>query len=184
MREDLLILYSGGADSRLMLELALKTKKRPYCVLVDYGQLHIEELEFARKQLDSKGISHQTVKIEGLNIKSGLTGDGERSLYEGVHSHNVPGRNTMFLAVAMSIAENRGIKKIWYGPDFSDYLGLFPDCYQQYVGKMREVMQISASYPLELEAPLLGLTKQLILELLDSFGVKKEEMFSGYGEFA
>jgi 7-cyano-7-deazaguanine synthase len=184
MREDLLILYSGGADSRLMLELALKTGKKPYCVLIDYGQLHIEELEFARKHLDKKKIEHQTVKIAGLNIKSGLTGDGKKSLYEGVHSHNVPGRNTMFLAIAMSIAENRGITKMWYGPDFSDYLGLFPDCYQQYVGKMREVMQIAGCRPIDLEAPLLGMTKQLILELLKSFGVKKEELFSCYGEFA
>ena len=41
---DLVILFSGGADSVLMLEMALELEMSPFCVLIDYEQLHIEEL--------------------------------------------------------------------------------------------------------------------------------------------
>jgi 7-cyano-7-deazaguanine synthase in queuosine biosynthesis len=57
------MLYSGGADSRLMLELCLAAGKRPHCVLVDYGQKHIAELDYAKKQLEEVGISYQIVSI-------------------------------------------------------------------------------------------------------------------------
>ena len=71
----IVMLYSGGADSRLMIEIALQAGKRPYCVLIDYGQKHIEELEFSKNQLDSLKISYQVIKIDGLNVNSGLTGN-------------------------------------------------------------------------------------------------------------
>ncbi len=48
---DIVMLYSGGADSMLMLKLAQMARKIPYCVLIDYGQKHIKELEYAKNQL-------------------------------------------------------------------------------------------------------------------------------------
>ena len=176
------VLYSGGADSRLMLEFAHKMGKRVYCVLIDYGQLHKQELEVAKTQLESMGISYQLSSIGNLKVDSGLTGDGKKDTYEDVHEMHVPSRNLMFIGIAASIAENRGADTIWYGADFSDYLNEFPDCKQEWIGRVNKVLAINGPKPIKLEAPLSGLTKEDIISLLKNFGITEEEVFSGYGE--
>ena len=181
-KNDLVILFSGGADSRLMLELALSNERIPLCILVDYGQGHIEELKFAKKQLEKKDVDYIEVKLP-IEVNSGLTGDLERASYPGVHTMHVPGRNLIFISSAASIAESRGIDTVWYGPDWSDRLNNFPDCYQEWVVKVNSVLNINGSIPIKLEAPLLGMSKEFILSTLEKvFNVDIEkELFSGYG---
>jgi len=183
MEEDVLILYSGGADSRLMLEMAKSLKKTIYCVLIDYGQKHIKELEFAKNHLEKEIVDYQVVSLSGLGIESALTGLGTGSLYEGVSEWWVPGRNLMFVSIAASIAEMRNIETIWFGADYSDREALFPDCYQDWVLPVNEVLKINGSKPLKLEAPLLGMTKEMILETLKTVhNITEDDLFSGYGE--
>jgi 7-cyano-7-deazaguanine synthase len=179
----IVMLYSGGADSMLMLRLAQMSGRQPYCLLIDYGQKHIKELEFAKKQLRYYGVEYQIIKIKNLNVDSGLTGNNVTGRWDNVHEANVPGRNTIFIGLAISVAENKGIDEVWYGPDYSDRTNLFPDCYQEYVVKMNEVLAISGVKPIKLVAPLLGMSKELILEILDNFwGIKPTDMHSGYEE--
>jgi len=129
MKEDLIILYSGGADSRLLLEMALKLKKKPFCILIDYEQLHQEELSFAKSQLKKLNIKYRIIQIKDLKINSGLTGNGQKNNSGKVHSMYVPGRNTIFLSLAFSVAESKNINTIWVGCNWDDRLNLFPDCY-------------------------------------------------------
>ena len=105
----------------------------------------------------------------------------EEARWDNVNEMNVPGRNTIFIGLAISVAENMNIDEVWYGPDHSDRINLFPDCYQEYVVKMNEVLAISGVRPIKLVAPLLGMTKELILDILSShFGYQKADMHSGY----
>ena len=177
----IVVLFSGGADSVLMLSIAEKLKKEPYCVIIDYEQLHKQELEFAERFCKSRKIDYQIVKISGLNVDSALTGNGGKGTYEGVSEWVVPGRNTMLLSIALSIAEANGISDIWFGPDWSDREHLFPDCYQEYVYRMNEVFKIQGSHEITITAPLLGMTKEMVVKLLEYEGIKKEDYFSGYG---
>ena len=110
---NLIILYSGGADSRLMLDLAISSGKNPICLLIDYGQLHGEELNVAKNQLETEDILYKEIKISGLGVNSGLTGSGEKNETGVVHAMHVPGRNSMFLSIAYSIAESMNIDTIW-----------------------------------------------------------------------
>lgn len=183
---DIVMLYSGGADSVLMRQLALMAGKLPHYVLIDYGQKHIKELEYAQKQLEEfhpDNLSYQIVKLDGLEINSGLTGTLDEARWDNVHEMNVPARNSMFLSVAAGIAENMGITEVWYGPDYSDRINRFPDCYQEYVVKINEVFAISGVRPLKVVAPLLGMSKELILQILKNFwGIELTDMHSGYQE--
>jgi 7-cyano-7-deazaguanine synthase len=179
---DVVILFSGGADSVLMLETALELEMSPFCVLIDYEQLHIEELNVACAYLNRKNIRWKIVKIRGLEINSGLTGDGIQGTYEGVHEMHVPSRNLMFVGIAASVAEDMGIDTVWYGADWSDYLNDFPDCKQEWLGRVSKVLEINGPKPMKLEAPLIGLTKENILKLLESAGVDMSQIFSGYGD--
>jgi len=179
--QGVLILYSGGADSRLMLELALKIGIDVHCLLVDYEQRHIKELEFAKKHLNQEGISFQIVSIRGLDISSGLTGDGVKNETGEVHEMHVPGRNSIFLSLALSVAEDKNIDTIWIGSDWSDRLNLFPDCYQEYLIRVNEMFKFAGPKNIKVEAPLMGLTREMVMSLLLYFHVNLEEVFSGYG---
>jgi len=179
---DLVVLYSGGADSRLMLESCKELDLNPYCVMIDYGQLNHQELSFAKSHLEKANIDSQTVIIGGLKIDSGLTGDGSKDETGYVHEMHVPGRNTMFLSIAYSIAESKGIKMIWLGSDWDDRLNLFPDCYQEYIVAMNDAFELAGPEPIEIQTPLSGLSKENIIKMLKKRGIEEHEFFSGYGE--
>lgn len=185
MKETVLILYSGGADSVLMLKIALALKKEPLCILYDYGQKHINELDFASTQLIDMGVKWINIKIPYKNINSGLTGDGVNGQYNNVSQYNIPARNSIFLTMAAGIAESKKINEIWIGCDMSDFYGEFPDCKQEYIGKINELFKIAFSFPIVVEAPLLGMKKEMILDLLkNQYEITKDMLYSGYREHA
>lgn len=180
---NLVILYSGGADSRLMLEFALKQGKVPHCVLIDYSQEHNQELKFAKQQLNKLKVSYQIIELKGLGLNSALTGNLVSGRFgPNISQWHVPGRNTMFVSIAFSIAENLGIGEIWLGADYSDIENDFVDCKQDFITKVNELFQVNGSYPIKLRAPLLGMEKDSIKNMLKDFGVSEDEIFSGYGE--
>jgi len=180
---DLLVLYSGGADSTILLKLAERAGRNPIALMIDYGQKHVDELKYAKEFLDKNKIKNIIIKISGFDVNSALTGSGEKGIYEGVDIHNVPGRNSIFLSLAYGIAESRGIQEIWFGANWEDYEHLFPDCTQEYIGRMNKVLEVAAVRPIKIYAPLLGMQKDLIMELLLDYKIGKEEVYSGYGEF-
>lgn len=180
-KPDIVMLYSGGADSLLMIHFARMANKNVYCILIDYGQKHIKELSYAMRQLTKLKVNYQIIKVSGLDINSGLTGDLIEARWDNINKMNVPARNTIFIGLAMSVAENMDVDEVWYGPDYSDRENKFPDCYQEYVIKMNEVMAISGVRPIKLVAPLLGMTKELILDILSyQFKTQLVDMHSGY----
>ncbi len=177
---DVVILYSGGADSRLMLELARRMNKEIFAVVMDYGQRHSKELSVAVSILKKYDIPYQLVEVNGLKVHSKLI-DG-KVIYEGVNEHHVPARNTWLIGIALAFAESLGAKEVWYGADMSDRYNLFPDCYQEYVVAYNELARKGLSRPIKIKAPLLGLEKEDVIELLKAFEVSEDEYFSGYGD--
>jgi 7-cyano-7-deazaguanine synthase len=181
VKPDLVILFSGGADSMLLAMLAEDLGRNPLFVLIDYEQLHREELEIAQRYLKKECLPYRIVMLHNLGITSGLTGDGTKGRFEGVHSMHVPSRNLMFISIAASIAEDMGIDTIWHGADFDDFQNEFPDCKQEWFGRVNKVLQVNGPKAIKIEAPLLGLTKNNIITLLKGSGISMEEIFSGYG---
>ena len=184
MNSDLIVLYSGGADSTILLNLARSINRKPLAVMIDYGQLHFEELNVAEEYVNKNKYENMTVKIGGYDVNSALTGNGEKGTYEGVNIHNVPQRNTIFLSIAAGIAESKGINEIWFGANWQDYENLFPDCLQEYIGRINNLLSISGSKPIKVYAPLLGMSKDLIEKLLILYKIDQEDIYSGYGQFA
>jgi 7-cyano-7-deazaguanine synthase len=183
MTEDLVILYSGGADSTLLLKMAQSMDRKVFALMIDYGQLHIRELEYAKNICKQENIEYTVVELKNYNVKSGLT-TGEKGSYQGVHEMNVPARNTIMLSIAAGIAESKGSKEVWIGCDMSDFYGKFPDCVQSYIGEINNLFKIAFSYPIVVEAPLLGFKKEMILKMLETYGITEDKLFTGYREFA
>ena len=183
MKENLVILFSGGADSVLLMEMARSMGKTPLAVIINYQQLHAEEISKAEKYCINNNITYQIVELKNYNVKSGLT-TGEKGLYEGVAEQNVPARNSIFISIAYGLAEANNITEIWFGADWSDREHLFPDCYQEYIIRMNNILEIAGVRPIKVYAPVLGLTKEHVLSMLKYYGVKDKDIYSGYGEFA
>jgi len=188
MKEKVLILYSGGADSRLMVHMAQQSQMEIHCLLIDYGQLHVDELDYAEMQLrrikeDQYDLTWSRVRVGGLELDSALTGSGRQGRFgneEDISIWHVPGRNTMFAGIALSVAENLGCNVVWIGADFSDRLGNFIDCAQDFVVTMDLLYSYGASYEIRFEAPLMGMTKEFIKNLLKQLGLDAD-IYSGYG---
>lgn len=174
----ILLLYSGGADSTLLLKMIQKIGLIPYCLGFNYGQVHVKELEWARMYCAKQHVTYKELSIF-LPVHSKLT-DGE-SIYEGVSPFHVPSRNLLFISYAASLAESMGIDTIWYGANYEDRINLFPDCYQEWVLRVNELLAINGSKKITVEAPLLGMTKETICHLLRAYDVKEDEIYSGYG---
>jgi len=181
VKKDLVLLYSGGLESRYLLHLALQLSLKPFCVLVDYGQKHIAELTTAVSICIQLEIEYEIVKLTIPKVESKLTGNFQTT-YEGVSEWYVPSRNLIFVSLAASMAESRGIDTIWYGASYSDRVNIFPDCYQDWVVAVNKVLVKNGSKKIQLVAPLMGMPKELIQELAKIAGIKNEEVFSGYGE--
>ena len=188
MAKNILVLFSGGADSLLMAEWAISHRKDSKVTLLSflYGQNHHEEIKYATKQSvkfsgDSGWPKHYIKDISSIfkGLNSNLLDPGSAN-YPGVHTMHVPGRNAIFLSIAMSVAEQNGDDEIWIGCDFSDRENLFPDCYQEWIIRMNAVANINGSRPLKIKAPLLGWTKEDVIEELDILGHKIQDIYSGY----
>jgi 7-cyano-7-deazaguanine synthase len=176
---DLVLLFSGGYDSTLLLKLALELKLVPFCVLVNYRQQHVQELDYAKNICLDNAVNYQVIHIN-LPTPSNLT--SEAKTYEGVSPWHVPARNLIFIGIAASIAEGLNIPLIWYGANYEDREHLFPDCYQEWVFAINKLLEINGSMVVKVEAPLLGMSKDTIKKLAFKYNITNEKVFSGYGK--
>jgi 7-cyano-7-deazaguanine synthase len=179
-RKEVVILFSGGLDSTILIYIARMLGLSPYCVIIDYGQTHIKEIEYAEIMCREMFVPYKIVKIE-LPVESKLT-DGTIGNYENVSPFHVPARNLIFIGLAASIAESRKTDTIWYGANYEDREKFFPDCYQEWVYKMNELLKTNGSMEIKVYAPLLGMPKEVLWQLGEYFNIDKSKIFSGYGE--
>src|SRR5947209_10135669 len=134
---------------------------------VDYGQRHRVELECARaiaRQLADEQI------VVPLDLRafggSALTGDiavPKDGPAEGIPVTYVPARNTIFLALALGLAEARGARDIFIGVNALDYSG-YPDCRPEFVAQFEKLANLATKagvegQPFTVRAPLQHMTK-------------------------
>lgn len=178
---NLVLLYSGGLESRFLLDLAIKLQYHPFCVLVDYGQNHVEELKKAVEVCETLQIPYTIIRVD-WNINSKLTGS-QKETYDGVSQWYVPARNLLFISLAAGVAESMQISTIWIGASYSDRVNRFPDTTQDFIVSINETLAISLSTSVQVVAPLLGMPKELITRAIQCTTeiIINNEIFSGYG---
>ena len=67
----------------------------------------------------------------------------------------VPGRNTVFLSIALSLAEAKKAEAIYLGINAVDYSG-YPDCRPEYMSAFQHLAALSSKVGLEGKAPKLA----------------------------
>jgi len=186
-----IVLLSGGLDSATSAAQAIADGYQPIALSFRYGQRHDRELEAARKIAIYLGIQdHQVMEVNLAQWGgSSLTDLNETLPQEGVKpdvipSTYVPGRNTVFISIALSLAEAKGAEAIYLGINAVDYSG-YPDCRPEYLEAFQQLARLSSKAGLEgkapkLVAPLVMDSKEAIVHRALRLGVPIEETWSCY----
>ena len=178
------VLLSGGLDSATCLAWARAQGFECHTLAVDYGQRHRVELAAARRVAAALGSGdHREVVVDLRAIGgSSLTADlpvpkhrDEATMAAAIPSTYVPARNTVFLAVALGLAETLGGTELVAGMNVLDYSG-YPDCRPAFVRRCESLAGVATRAGVEGErftvhTPLMELDKAGIIRLGVSLGV-------------
>lgn len=191
MTKKAVVLLSGGIDSATSSAIAIKDGFEAIALSFRYGQRHYKELESAKKIADFLGIKeHYFMDINLAQWGGSSLTDKQISLpQDGVKpnfipSTYVPGRNTVFLAIALSLAEAKEAEAIYLGINAVDYSG-YPDCRPEYLTAYQKLANLSSKIGLEgkapqLIAPLVNDSKVEIIRKAINLGIPIEETWSCY----
>jgi 7-cyano-7-deazaguanine synthase len=161
------VLLSGGLDSMVCAGLAREAGFSVVALTVDYGQRHRVELEAARRIAAGLADRHIVLPLDLRAFGgSALTGDiavPKDGLSDGIPVTYVPARNTIFLSLALGLAEASGARDIFIGVNALDYSG-YPDCRPEFVAEFERLANLATKAgvegdPFRLHAPLLEMTK-------------------------
>jgi 7-cyano-7-deazaguanine synthase len=175
------LLLSGGLDSATVLALAKREGREVHALSFVYGQRHEVELGAARRVAGAVGVVEHIVFPIDLRLFGGsaLTGDidvpKDAVGAAGIPVTYVPARNTIFLAVALGLAEARGAGEIWIGVNAVDFSG-YPDCRPEYIDAFQRVIVTGTRSGVErgeprIVAPLVHMTKADIIRSGVELGV-------------
>jgi 7-cyano-7-deazaguanine synthase len=184
------VLLSSGMDSAVCASVAVQTYRLAF-IHFQYGQKSSKkELECFKKLVDYfKPEKHYIVHLPFLKDFGGssLTSE-ELEIPEDdspgvIPSTYVPFRNSIFLSIATAWAEVIGAKKIFIGANEVDFSG-YPDCREEFMKAFNKVIELGTrpETQIEIETPLLKLTKKEIVELGVKLGTPFHLTWSCYRE--
>jgi 7-cyano-7-deazaguanine synthase len=185
------VLLSGGLDSATVAAIAKTDGYEVIALSFRYGQRHERELTAASRIAEILEISqHHIVDINlGSWGGSSLTDRTMDLPTDGIDpdiipSTYVPGRNTVFIAIALSLAEAQGASSIYLGINAVDYSG-YPDCRPEYLETYQNLIALSSKVGIEgnsiqLIAPLIRNSKIDIVKQAIALGVPINETWSCY----
>lgn len=185
-------LLSGGLDSTVCLYVARSEEYETIALSIEYGQRHYKEISKAQALARSLQIKHYFASLSmpwkgssllDPNMKLPLNRDLP-ILSKEIPNTYVPGRNSVFLSLAMSCAEKESAEVIFWGVNALDYSG-YPDCRPEYLEAFSRAMLLGTKVGtegknIEIKTPLLRLTKKDIVLLGKSLDVPFEKTWSCY----
>jgi 7-cyano-7-deazaguanine synthase len=188
------VLLSGGLDSTTALYWAKKKGFAPVGLAVHYGQRHSRELRAARLVAKKAGVALLETAftlpwLGGSSLTNRKMKIPEIALAKigggGIPSTYVPGRNTIFLSLAVSLADSIGAEAIIIGANALDYSG-YPDCRPPFLNAFSKVAKLGTKRGteqhkrLKVLAPLLHLDKKGIVRLAERLGAPLSLTWSCY----
>ena len=155
---------------------------------IDYGQRHRVELESANAIAGGLADRHVVLPLDLRAFGgSALTSDidvPKDGVGPGIPVTYVPARNTIFLSLALGLAEASGARDIFIGVNALDYSG-YPDCRPEFVEKFEELANMATKAGVEgdrftVHTPLLDLSKADIAREAERLGLDASLSHSCY----
>ena len=182
---DSAIIVSGGMDS---ITLLYEWKERiALGISFDYGSNHnAKEIPFAKMHCERLGIRHITIPLAFIHqyFKSSLL-EGAEAIPEGHYTDEsmkstvVPFRNGIMLAIAVGVAESRGLKNVLIANHSGDH-AIYPDCRGEFIEAFDASTQAGTYEGVRIMAPYTYLSKTEIAKRGKEMGIRYEETWSCY----
>jgi 7-cyano-7-deazaguanine synthase len=173
------VLLSGGLDSMVCAGIAREQGYSVIALTIDYNQRHRVELDAARNIAAELADQHIVLPLDLRAFGgSALTGDIEvpkDGVGPGIPVTYVPARNTIFLSLALGLAEASGARDIFIGVNALDYSG-YPDCRPEFVSEFEKLANLATKAGVEgdafkLHAPLQHMSKSDITKEAERLGL-------------
>ncbi|MBX7144351.1 MAG: 7-cyano-7-deazaguanine synthase QueC [Oligoflexia bacterium] len=187
MASDVVLSYSGGLDSTILLYRFLAEGKRVSALGFNYGQRHQRETISAKEICRRTGVEYKLVDISALNPifgRSALT-NSEVAVPHGHYADAtmkatvVPNRNMIFLSIAGAYAISIGAKYVSFAAHAGDHT-IYPDCRPEFAQAFDKALGLADWRRVELLAPFLNFSKVDILRSATQLAVPLEITWSCY----
>lgn len=184
----LVLLLSGGMDSATALGWAQAHGWQPLALSFRYGQRHAAEIQAARRLARQAGCEHVEMELDLAQFGASALTDAALAVPEGpdagIPATYVPARNTVFLSVALALAEARGIHDLCLGVNAVDYSG-YPDCRRAFIDAFEAMANLATregveGRPFRIHAPLIDWSKAEIIRAGTRWGVDYAPTVSCY----
>lgn len=182
-------LISGGIDSFVASAIAKEDGYEIYGLTVDYSQRNRKEILASKKICKFLKVKrHIITKIDLSWAISALTNKNikipEKVKKDEIPSTYVPARNTIFISLALALAESVDADTIYTGVNSVDFSG-YPDCRPGYIKKYQKLIDVATKKTIEgrkivLKAPLLYYSKVDIIKKGISLGLDLSLTWSCY----
>jgi len=174
------VLHSGGLDSSVCLLLAKESSPEVLSLGIDYGQRHRIELEFAQALCNRLGIARRILRVEWDKPQRTLpTSRNLDQIRAGISPGFLPGRNLVFLSLAVAQAATVGASLIWIGVNSRDFSG-YPDCRLDFIESFQVAAREAVPGGASVVAPLASMSKPEIAREAMRLGLQKGETWSCY----
>ena len=165
--KEAVVLLSGGLDSMICAGIARERGYSVTALTVDYNQRHRVELNAARRIAADMADRHIVLPLDLRAFGgSALTSDiavPKEGVGEGIPVTYVPARNTIFLSLALGLAEASGARDLFIGVNALDYSG-YPDCRPEFIAEFECIANLATKAGVEgdrftIHTPLQHMTK-------------------------
>jgi 7-cyano-7-deazaguanine synthase len=155
---------------------------------IDYNQRHRVELDAAQRIASKLADRHVVLPLDLRAFGgSALTSDidvPKGGVSEGIPVTYVPARNTIFLSLALGLAEASGARDLFIGVNALDYSG-YPDCRPDFIAEFEKLANLATKAGVEgegftIHAPLQHMTKADIAREAQRLGLNAAMSHSCY----
>ena len=174
------VLLSGGMDSATALAIATQEGFECYALSFNYGQRNSAELEAAKRLAEQFRVKVlRIVNMDLASIGDSALTDASIDIPEqpgkGIPVTYVPARNTIFLSIALALAEVLEAQDIFIGVNAVDYSG-YPDCRPEFISAFQEMANLATRAAVEgrgvrINTPLIYLSKAEIIKKGSDLGL-------------
>lgn len=163
------LLLSGGLDSFVLLARECERGRRPaLCLTFDYGQRHRREIDAAQAIMDWCRCPGRVHRLPP-DIFTGSALTGGPDVPKGLDYRDpsqaatvVPGRNLVFLSIAVAEAARIGAGRVLFAAHAGDE-AVYPDCRTAFVAAFGRAAK--AGYGVLVEAPFQHIDKRGVVAL-------------------